>query len=138
MLKDCMYKFYLEQNYNCAESVIRAANEYYGLGLDEKAMIMTGVYGAGIQTGNTCGAILSGAAVLSLKYVPAKAHESEDIKPVTTKFIREFNQIYGGIRCTEIKPKSFKTEYRCLKTVECVCDTLEKVIAEYEAAKKDN
>lgn len=135
MLKDHMYKFYLEQNYNCAESVLRAANEYYDLQLDDHAMIMVGAYGAGIQTGNTCGAILAGVAVLSLKYVPAKAHESADIKPITTKFIREFNAKFGGIRCTEIKPKSFQPEIRCLRTVEFVCDTLEKVIAEYEAAK---
>ena len=34
MLRETAKKYYLEQNYNCAESVLRAANEEYGLGLD--------------------------------------------------------------------------------------------------------
>ena len=31
MLKDFFEKYYYEQNYNCAETMIRAANEYYDL-----------------------------------------------------------------------------------------------------------
>ena len=64
MLKDIFEKYYFEQNYNCAETILRAANEYYELGLHDKDMILVGAYGAGIQCGNTCGAILSAAAVL--------------------------------------------------------------------------
>ena len=48
---------------------------------------MLGCYGGGIQTGNTCGAILATFSVLSIKYVEKKAHESKDIKPVTSAFI---------------------------------------------------
>ena len=72
MLKDYISKYYFDQNYNCAETILRAANEYYGLELHDKDMIMVGAYGAGIQAGNTCGAILSAAAVLSLIMVSVK------------------------------------------------------------------
>ncbi len=92
MLKEICEKYYYEQNYNCAETLIRAANEYYDLGLHDRDMIMLGGYGAGIQTGNTCGAVLAAVSVLSMKYVEQKAHESKDIKPVTTLLIREFNE----------------------------------------------
>lgn len=37
MLKDVAEKYYI-QGYNCAESLIRAGNEYYNLNLDEKAL----------------------------------------------------------------------------------------------------
>ena len=135
MLKDIIGKYYFEQNYNCAETILRAGNEYYDLGLHDRDMIMVGAYGAGIQCGNTCGAILSAAAILSMKYVEAKAHESADIRKVGTNLIRKFNMRYGSTLCKDIKPQSFKPEYRCLKTVETACDILEEVIKEYEEAK---
>ena len=69
MLKDVYQKYYFEQNYNCAETLLRAANDYYDLKLHDRDMIMVGAYGAGIQCGNTCGAVLAAASVLSMKYV---------------------------------------------------------------------
>ena len=135
MLKDLYEKYYLNENYNCAETLIRAANEYYDLGLHDRDMIAFGVYGGGIQTGNTCGAILSAASVLSMKYIEKKAHDSKDIRPVTTMLIREFNKKYGSVLCKDIKPQSFQPDIRCKNTVETACEILEQVITEYEAGK---
>ena len=136
MLKDLLPKYYFEQNYNCAETILRAANEYYDLKLHDRDMILVGAYGAGIQSGNTCGAVLSAAAVLSMKYVEAKAHESEDIRPVVVKLMRKFNEKYGSTLCKDIKPQSFKPEYRCRETINTACDILEETIAEYEAERQ--
>lgn len=135
MLKDLLSKYYFDSNFNCAESILRAGNEYYNLGLHDRDMIMVGAFGAGIQSGNTCGAVLSGASILSMKYIEAKAHESADIRPVVNKMIRKFNEAYGSVLCKDIKPQSFNPEYRCQKTIEKACDIIEEVIAEYEAEK---
>ena len=135
MLKDCYSKYNFDQNYNCAETLLRAANEYYGLHLHDRDMILVGAYGAGIQCGNTCGAVLAAAGILSMKYVEAKAHESADIKAVGTNLIRKFNMRYGSTLCKDIKAQSFKPEYRCLKTVETACDILEEVLDEYEKSR---
>ena len=137
MLKDLLGKYYFDQNYNCAETIIRAGNEYYNLGLHDRDMIMVAAYGAGIQSGNTCGAILAGASILSMKYVEAKAHESKYIRPVVMKLMRRFNLKYSSTLCKDIKPQSFKPEYRCQKTIETACDILEEVIKEYEAEKEN-
>lgn len=137
MLKDVYQKYYFEQNYNCAETLLRAANDYYDLKLHDRDMIMVGAYGAGIQCGNTCGAVLAAASVLSMKYVEAKAHESEDIRPVVMKLMRKFNAKYGSTLCKDIKPQSFKPEYRCKMTVEMACDILEETIKEYEEERKE-
>lgn len=137
MLKDVYQKYYFEQNYNCAETLLRAANDYYDLKLHDRDMIMVGAYGAGIQCGNTCGAVLAAASVLSMKYVEAKAHESEDIRPVVMKLMRKFNAKYGSILCKDIKPQSFKPEYRCKMTVETACDILEETIKGYEEERKE-
>ena len=135
MLKDYYEKYYFEQYYNCAETLIRVANDYYDLKLHDRDMIMLGAYGGGIQTGNTCGAILAAASVLSMKYVEQKAHESKDIKPITTALIREFNKKYGSVLCKDIKPQSFDPQFRCKNTIEVACDILEAVITDYENAK---
>lgn len=132
MLKDNCEKYYHEGNYNCAETLIRAADEYYDLGLHDRDMIMLGGYGGGIQTGNTCGAVLAAVSVLSMKYVEQKAHESRDIKPVTTMLIRKFNEKYGSILCKDIKPQSFDPQRRCRNTIDTACDILEDVLEEYE------
>lgn len=135
MLKDCIGKYYLDGNYNCAETILRAANDYYGLELHDRDMIMVGAYGAGIQTGSTCGAVLGAVAVLSMKYIEAKAHESEDIKPVVQKLMGKFNEKFGSTLCKDIKAQVFTQEIRCRKTIEIACDILEETISEYEAEK---
>lgn len=135
MLKDYCDSYYFEGNYNCAETIIHAGNDYYNLGLHDNDMKMMGVFGAGIQTGNTCGAILAAASILSMKYVEAKAHESTDIKPVTQILMRKVREKYGSHLCKDIKAQSFKPEYRCKMTVYTICDILEETIAEYEATK---
>lgn len=135
MLKDLYEKYYYDMNYNCAETLIRAGNEYYELGLHDKDMISFGGFGAGIQTGNTCGAILSAVAILSMKYVEKNAHESKDIKPATEALIRKFNDRYGSVLCRDIKPQSFKPDVRCKATVETTCDILESVIEEYDRGR---
>ena len=132
MLKDLCEKYYFEGNYNCAETIIRAGNDYYDLGLHDRDMIAFGGFGAGIQTGNTCGAVLAGVSVLSMRYIEAKAHESADIKPVARMLIQRFNQKYGSVLCKDIKAQSFKPEIRCKNTIDVACDILEEVIAEYD------
>ncbi len=133
MLKDCFESYYFDGNYNCAEALLRAANDYYSLGMHDSDMIAFGGYGAGIQTGNTCGAILATVAVLSKRYIKVKAHESEDIKPVTTALINEFTKRYGSLLCKDIKPQSFDPQFRCRNTVSTACSVLEQIISDYDS-----
>lgn len=132
MLKDHLSKFYFDGNYNCAESVVRAGNEYYELGLHDRDMKLVGGFGAGIQTGSTCGAFLGAISLLSMKYIEQKAHESDDIKPVATMLTEKFTKAYGSVLCSEVKPQSFAEGKRCLAAVEKACDLLEEVIDTYE------
>lgn len=132
MLKEDLSTYYFDRNYNCAESLLRAANDYYDLGLDDNALKLVGSYGAGMQTGNTCGAILAASAVLSLMYIDEKAHESDDIKPVMEILMKHFEEEFGSTLCSNIKPQCFVEGKRCLKAVETACDILQKTISEYE------
>ena len=132
MFKDIVDKYYYAQDYNCAEIMIHAANEYYDLKLHDRDMIMLAGFGGGMQTGNTCGAILAAISILSMKYVGQRAHDSKDIRPVTTALIREFNTRYGSLLCKDIKPQLFDPKLKCKYTIEAACDILEEVIADHE------
>ena len=133
MLREFADKYYLNNNYNCTETLIHAANEYYKLVLDENAMKLMGGFGGGIQTGSLCGAFLGAVGTLSIKYIKTKAHESDDIKPAVTLLTERFKKEFDGkILCCDIKEICFTEENRCRETVLRACDVLEKVIAEYE------
>ena len=133
MLKDYMDKYYFDQNFNCAETILHAANDCYGLGLSEKEMKLVAGYGAGMQTGNVCGALLAAIGVFSMKYVEVRAHDSSDIKPAVQLLTRRFREAFGGsILCKDIKPVYFNPESRCYQTVLNACDVIDSVISEYE------
>lgn len=130
-LKDYVRNYYFQQNYNCAEAIIHAANDYYQLGLHEKDMIMVAGFGAGLQTGNTCGAIISSICVLSLLFVKRNAHEGNTITITSAKFINRFKEKYHSTLCKDVRPQSFVKEIRCLNTIDSACDILEEVVDEY-------
>ena len=48
---ECIEKYYIDYNYNCSETLIHAANEYYGLNLDEESMKMMSGFGGGMFVG---------------------------------------------------------------------------------------
>ena len=137
MLKDYTEKYYYDQNYNCAETLLHAANGYYGLGLENREMKLAAGFGGGMQTGNICGCVLSAIRIFSMKYVEAKAHESEDIKPLTQLFLRRFREaLNGSLLCRDLKAEYFRPETRCYATVQAACDVLEDVLKEYENKKQ--
>ena len=127
MLKDTAEKYYFD-NYNCAESVFLAANEYYSLGVDPSLSKMVGGFGGGIQTGNACGAFLAAVSVLSLLCIDKKAHESGTLRNAVSLFVSEFGDKMGSNLCSQIRPRVFEPQRRCTVTVDTVCDVLEDVI----------
>lgn len=135
MLKDLAEKYY-KQGYNCAESIIRAGNEYYNLGLDDKACRMTGAFGAGMQVGDICGALAGSTCIVSSKYIETKAHDSTDVRPVMLKLVRAFQAQFSSRVCSQIKPKFFSKEVACLNTVTLSAEVLENVLSDYEKSKQ--
>ena len=132
MLKDLWESYYLEENYNCAESLLRAANDYYALGLRENEMKLVGGYGRGVQTEGVCGAYLSAVGVLSMRYIDEKAHESGYIRPVVNLFTLRLKERLGTLQCSELMPRNTRPGMRCGLTVETVCEVLEETIEEFD------
>lgn len=58
MLRDNVKKYYLEQDYNCAETILRCIDEEYGIGLTEDDFKLVSAFGGGMGCGSSCGRIM--------------------------------------------------------------------------------
>lgn len=136
MLEEVARKYY-KLGYNCAESMIRAGNEVYDLGLHDRDMIMTAAFGGGLQCGDLCGALTGAACVISARYVETKAHESDSLRPLTQKLVIAFQNEMGSRLCAKIKAIHFRKDVRCENTVGLAAAILEKVIADWDTQTID-
>lgn len=132
MLKDKVRDLYLNRNYNCAEAILRAANEEYALDISDNDLRLIGGFGGGVQSGAFCGAVLSAVSVISLKLIATKAHETDDLNPAVNMLISSFIRQFGSTLCSGLKPVYSVPEQRCIRIVEGACDALEKVLAVYD------
>lgn len=135
MLSETAIKYY-HMGYNCAESIIRAGNEVYDLGLHDKDMIMTAAFGGGFQIGDVCGALSGAACVISSRYVETKAHDCAYLRPLTQKLVIAFQRRMGSRLCAQIKPVFHSKEKKCERTVEVAASVLEEVIKEWDEEQK--
>ena len=132
-----LYEYYVEKDYNCAETVLRAANEEYGLGLDESAYRLVGGFGGGMGCGSTCGALSSGIAVISRLLIGERAHATDGFKEKCAEFCQMFERKLGSTECSVLKEKYLEETNRCLKTVELAYGLLEDfLVSEGKIVKK--
>ncbi len=66
-MKEKARNYFLEQDCNCAESVLRAANDTYQLGVSQEDITLVSAFGGGMGCGKTCGALCGAMAVLGKK-----------------------------------------------------------------------
>uniref|UniRef100_UPI0032190515 C-GCAxxG-C-C family (seleno)protein n=1 Tax=Clostridium perfringens TaxID=1502 RepID=UPI0032190515 len=93
-------RYYLEKDYNCAETILRAANEEYHLGLNEDSFRLVSGFGGGMGCGGTCGALSSAMAVISMFLVEERAHATEGFKEKCANFCQTFERELGSTKCS--------------------------------------
>ena len=122
-------RYYLEKDYNCAETILRAANEEYLLGLNEDSFRLVSGFGGGMGCGGTCGALSSAMAVISMFLVEERAHATEGFKEKCANFCQTFERELGSTKCSVLKEKYTQEDSRCYKTVEISYRLLENFLA---------
>lgn len=130
MLRDRVKTYYIDQDFNCAETILRAANDEYALGLDEGAFRLVGGFGGGMGCGHTCGALCGGISAIGERFITTRAHQSPDLKDICTRYVQAFNEALGSENCDELKGRYKRDPVRCLDVVEHAADILEQVLAE--------
>ncbi len=122
-------KYYLDQGYNCAESVLRAANDQYGLGLSEEALCTAGGFGGGMGCGSACGALCGAIQALGAAMLTGRAADCPGFRDKCAGYYRAFEQALGSAMCSELK----KPGVRCAAVVDKAYELLEEIL---DAEKK--
>lgn len=126
MLRDKVKKYFLDEGRNCAESMLLAANEEYGLGLGEGEVELMRGFGGGMGAGITCGAISGCVAALG-KLICVKV-DKETAHGVTGGFIEEFKKRFGSPDCDALTPVYKKEDTRCYELLLMVADLLDETV----------
>lgn len=132
MTRDFVEKYYLEGDYNCAEALLLAANEAYGLGLPEGAHRLVSAFGAGMGCARACGAVCGALAVLGCLRADGRAHATEGFKELSAGFVQAVEAECGSIECSALMARYRTEEQRCLGTVLRVADVLEAYLRDTE------
>lgn len=129
-LTDIAQKYYV-QGYNCAESIIQAANEYYDLNMSQDEFKLISGFGGGMFVGSTCGALAASISCISKKEIATKAHDQLDtFRPHIQKCVRNFKDELGDTDCKNIKPIYHTKENKCIETIKHAAKALEKTMNE--------
>ncbi len=129
MLKERAKKYYLQENRNCAEAVLMAANEVYGLDIPPESIAMIGGFGGGMGCGGVCGALSGAVAAVGKRVIETKAHDTEGLSETCAALVEDFEKELGSTLCTELKAKYKTEDQRCAETVERAADVLERCMA---------
>jgi C_GCAxxG_C_C family probable redox protein len=129
MLRDRIKTYYLEKDYNCAESLLRAANDEYNLNIPEDSFKLIGGFGAGMGCGKSCGAMCGGISAIGQQRITGRAHTTEGLSDICKEYVTQFVQTLGSTECDDLVKKYKKEDVRCLETVLMSADVLEKIMS---------
>lgn len=133
MIRDYVERYFLQENCNCAESVLLAANEALGLGLTEEDCKLVSAFGGGMGCGSSCGALCGAMAILGKVRVKDRAHTTEGFKDDCAALAAAFEKALGAMDCKTLKERHYKEDVRCLQTVMLAADVLEQHLAGMQA-----
>ena len=125
MLSTTARDYYLNGDYNCAEAMLLAIRDEYGLDIARDTLRLMSGFGGGMGCGSTCGALTGGVAALGSLLVQQRAHATEGFKEACAGWVEAFTASLGSERCDVLKEKYANTDRRCLDAVLVAADTLE-------------
>lgn len=132
MLQDVCRKYYFEQDLNCAETVLLAAGEYFGLAdVNEGSVRGLGAFGSGCGCGKLCGAVAASVAALGMALTKERAHTSPELRKATAEYMRTFIAQHGSDQCRELRAKYYSKEQKCFAQVALAADLLEEIMEKY-------
>lgn len=133
MLNELIKKNYLDENCNCAESMLKALDEACGLAIPAESFKLISGFGGGMCAGYTCGALAGAQAALGKMFSNGKAHETEGFMDMCGAFVNRFADEMGSINCSELKPQYFKEDgTRCIECVYKTAAIFEDFVKEYK------
>ena len=130
MLKDRAEKYFIEEDFNCAETALRAIRDEYALDIAEDDLKLVSAFGGGMGCGKACGVLCGCLAAYGKMDVKNRAHEDKNFAARCKAFYDLFNEKLGNTQCSELKAVYRNDKTRCLKTVELGLEAFEEFIAD--------
>ncbi len=124
-MKEMVKKYAIDENLNCAETMLHVAAEAWGLEVPAAAYHAVGPYGGGCGCGETCGALLGSLAAIGVRDITTDAHQTEGLRDTAGQFVKDFAEHFGSIQCTPLKEKYAQPEIRCLHLLEQTAELLD-------------
>jgi len=96
---------HFKQNYNCAQSVLLAMQEYYGIRENKLIPKIATAFGGGIgRRGSLCGALTGAIIAIGLKHGTNKPilEEKEKAYKLAQNFYEQFVKTWGSPFCREL------------------------------------
>ncbi len=130
--------YYRDKDYNCAEAVICAANDFYEMGLDTETLRIAAAFGGGMSTGNVCGAVSGAMMALGYLFVKERAHEGDgNIKVIGAAYMEQFESTHSTTNCLALKDLYHDEEAGCIAVVQKAATLLEAVVKEFSHLRVD-
>lgn len=111
---------YYRQGYNCAQCILKAAEERYNINTSNQCVNSCNAIGGGFGIGGMCGVLIAAIMVFGIMFDMEKAMQ------LRLRLLTEFNQKYKSINCSAISPKV----PCCENVIKDVCIIMEKLISE--------
>ena len=118
-------------HYNCAQAILFGSNDYFNLNLNEKALKLITPFGGGMYTGNTCGMLTGGIAVIGVLFTEDMPTNHLQLKEITRLWIEQFTKEFNNINCSIIKDTNLKKNEGCRNLILKAADILEVIIEKY-------
>ncbi|WP_027308442.1 C-GCAxxG-C-C family (seleno)protein [Caloramator sp. ALD01] len=109
------------EGYNCAEAVIKAANEKFNLDIPVN---LGSAFGGGMAVGSTCGAVTAAAVVLGYLKGRKDASERNEARTPMREIMKNVKESYGTDNCIQLK----KNGVSCDEIIDYIDNLLENVL----------
>ncbi|MFW5717992.1 MAG: C-GCAxxG-C-C family (seleno)protein [Spirochaetota bacterium] len=120
---------YMQKNdYNCAETMLHAANEAYDIGLPEEAMRAASAFGGGMGREDACGAMTGALMALGILRGTGRSHQDPRLGELRDEFVRRFEERFGSIECRCLKAAHKDPVRGCAPITEGAAEILEEVL----------
>lgn len=129
-MKPEVQEYFLNRDFNCAETTLRILNDKYELGLQEQDYKLVGGFGAGCGCGLICGALAGCIAAQGKLFIKERAHVTPHFKEDCAEICRAFEVSLGSTQCRDLRPKYFCPETRCSAVVDAALDSFDAYMAQ--------
>lgn len=119
-------------HYNCAETLLNAANEEYNLELDEKTFKAITPFGGGFYCERTCGAFSGSLVAIGAMFTEDKPTANQKIKDMSKELVEAFEKEFGTLNCAKIKEKFRDEEKGCAPVMLRAAEVLERVLKNHK------